>query len=179
MMSFPQRPLRLLALSEVTNVALNDLMAVFLINVADKLHFPTLSFFGLELQFLIADIAFFAQFSKRVLARLHILEQTDFPEFPTHEFVARVTQQLQREWIHISDFLVDCIENKDAVSCGFKEPPVARFGSQQLLLPQLAPVVFVGLIDHFRSISTSGSGLYGFRQGEDDSVFRWPLYGNR
>ena len=45
---FPQRFLRPLALGDVANVALNDLLLIFCIDVTDKLHFPQLSLFGLE-----------------------------------------------------------------------------------------------------------------------------------
>ena len=70
--------LRVFAIGDVAYVALNDLMAVFPIDVADKLDFSGLP-----------DITFPLQFSKGVLAGLGIREQPDFPELLPDEFVAR------------------------------------------------------------------------------------------
>ena len=80
----PRGSLCTFACGDVANVALNDVMAVFRIDVADKLHFAVLSLFGLERQVFVTDIAFLLQFSKSVSASCHIREQADFPEFLPH-----------------------------------------------------------------------------------------------
>src|ERR1044071_9300873 len=92
------------ALHDVADVALNNLTAVFFIDVADKLHFPGLSLFGLERQICIANIACLLQRSKRSLTRLLITEETDFPKLLTEKFGVRVAQQLHHKWIHVGDF---------------------------------------------------------------------------
>src|SRR5436309_15202596 len=60
------------ACGDVANVALNDVMAAFRIDDADKLHFAVLSLFGLELQVLVSDMAFLLDFSAHVSASGHI-----------------------------------------------------------------------------------------------------------
>src|SRR5688500_9606379 len=80
--------LKSLAVSDVADVALNNMMAVFFIDVANKLHFAELSVGGLQRQILITEIACYLQLSKCILTRLLIAEQTDFPKLLSQKFIA-------------------------------------------------------------------------------------------
>src|SRR6266705_6794912 len=105
-----------LAHGDIADVALNDLFAAFLINVADKLDFAPHATFGFQWHVFVTDVAFLLQFMKRDSARFLILEKTDFREALPEEFVSRVAQQLHHEWIHVGDFSGVCIEKKYAIS---------------------------------------------------------------
>jgi len=56
------------ALGDVADVALNDLLVAFLVEVADKLHVPALSIFGLKRQVFVADITLLLQLFKGLRA---------------------------------------------------------------------------------------------------------------
>src|SRR5689334_22986914 len=78
-----QRPffLRSFSISDVADVALYNLLTIFFIDVADKLHVPKLSACGLQRQVFITEIACSLQLFQSLLARLLITEETDFPKF--------------------------------------------------------------------------------------------------
>lgn len=57
-------------------------MPVFLINVTDEFHIPSLSRFGLKRHIFVTNIACRLQLLKRTPAFVLILEQADLPEFP-------------------------------------------------------------------------------------------------
>jgi hypothetical protein len=70
-----------LALGNVADVALNDVMPVFPIDITGELYIPLLSRFGLKRHIFVMDIARRLQLSKHSLAHILFLEQADFPEF--------------------------------------------------------------------------------------------------
>src|SRR5438093_1460064 len=79
--NLPHSSLCTFTYNDVANIALNNIMTIFRIDIADKLHFTMLSLFGLKQQIFVTNITFLLQFSKNMSANYHIHEQTDFPEF--------------------------------------------------------------------------------------------------
>lgn len=57
-----------------------------------------------------------------------ILEEPQFPNLLPEEFLARKTQQLDQEWIHIHDRSGLDVENQNAVFGRFEELPIEQFG---------------------------------------------------
>jgi hypothetical protein len=82
-----QRPffLRSLPISDVADVALYNLMSILFIHVADKLHIPKLSVCGLQRQVFVTEVACSLQLFERLLARLLVTEETDFPKLLSQE----------------------------------------------------------------------------------------------
>src|SRR6185369_11605149 len=79
--------LSLFAVCDVADIALNNWVPVFIIDVADKLHFSQRSVSSLKRQIVVAKIAIQLQLLKRSLACVLIAEQTDFPKFLSQKFV--------------------------------------------------------------------------------------------
>src|SRR5688572_184984 len=73
-----QRDLRFFTFGDVADVALNNFVVAFLIEVGNKLHVVALPRFGADRQILATDKPLFVQFSERVLAGFLIFPQTDF-----------------------------------------------------------------------------------------------------
>ena len=91
----------MLALGDVADVALDDIVAVYRVNVADKFHLDKMTVLGLERQVFVANIFFVLQCSKGIFASLNIPERTDFPELLIYKLVARVTQHVNQKRIDI------------------------------------------------------------------------------
>ena len=69
------------AFGDVADVALNDAMTIFLIDIADEFHVGAMPRFGFQWQIFIANIFVLLQFSHGGLALIHVLEQTNLPQF--------------------------------------------------------------------------------------------------
>jgi hypothetical protein len=80
------------AYGDVANVALDNVLGVFLVNVADEFHFAALARFGLERQIFVANKVSPPQLPEGLPAGRFILEQADFPEFLAQQFLVPVAQ---------------------------------------------------------------------------------------
>jgi hypothetical protein len=91
-LALAQRLLGLFPRRDIADVALDDFMAILLIEIADELNFVALARFGLQRQIFVANKVFLLQFAKSRSAGFFILEQTDFPKFFAQQFAMRVAQ---------------------------------------------------------------------------------------
>ena len=89
------------AFGDVTDVALNDLVIVLRIDVADELDFDLLPASAFEGQVFIADVALLLQFPVGGLALLDMSEQTDLPQFLAQELIVREAQQGRHERVGV------------------------------------------------------------------------------
>src|SRR5208337_3779138 len=125
-----QRILRLLALGDVTNVALNDPRPTTQsIDVADKLHGNGLAVFGFKRERFIADILSFLQLYKSQLAFLDVFERPNLPESCPNKLVIPEAQQIKQEWVNVCYLSCLRIENQDSIFGGFEEPAIFKFRS--------------------------------------------------
>jgi hypothetical protein len=120
-------PLQAAALGDVSDVALNDIAMIHLIDVADKFNFNLLPGFRFERQVFVADVAFVLQFSEGGLVLLSISEHTYLPELLAYYLSVRVAQHLLNEGIGIEDCTLTFVEDEDGILGRFKQPPIAQF----------------------------------------------------
>jgi len=122
----PQRLLHLLALGNVTNVALNDSgLGAQSIDVADKLHGNGAAVFGFKGEIFIADVLFILQFGERELAFLDVFEWPNFPECRSQQFFERVTQQINQEGIGVCYRSRLRVEDQDSIFGGLEEAAIS------------------------------------------------------
>ena len=114
--------------TDVANVALRDVLAIHLINAADKLDLGRLALPRLERQVVVADVALRVQFLVRHLARRLVPEEAELPQFLADDLLVRVLEQLGHERVGIYDLLRVDIENEDAVLCGLEQTAIAALG---------------------------------------------------
>ena len=123
-----QRCLHLPARRDVTDVALDDVLAVFGIHVADELYGDPLAFPGLQGQVLIADIFLVLQLLKGLLGGRHVLEGTDLPQFIADHLVVGVSQQVLEVGVGLHDLPAVRVQEQNAILRRLKEPAVANLG---------------------------------------------------
>src|SRR5437762_1150064 len=118
----------MVALTDIPDVALDDLPMDHLIDVAYELDLHLLTAAILERQVLVANVAVFLELAERALARCLILKQPDLPELLVLQFTLRVAEKFGHEWIRVTDLACRGIENQDAVSRRLEETTVAKLG---------------------------------------------------
>ena len=125
--------LRMLALRDVTNVALNNFFVTHLIHIADKLHgdFATVSRF--ERQVLVTDVPMLLKSLQHGLVGLHVLKWTKLTNRLPNHFISGEAQEFYQERIHVGDAPRVDIQNQDAVFCRFKQ--ATSFPSSAAPLP--------------------------------------------
>ncbi len=70
-----------LALGDIADVALNDLLVIGQVHVADKFDVDRSAVAGLERQVVVLDVFLALQFLERDLALLDVLKRSELPEF--------------------------------------------------------------------------------------------------
>ena len=88
----PGQSLQTAAFGDVTNVALNDLVQVLPVDVADELDFDLLPASAFQGQILVANVALLLQFTVNGAALFDVSEQANLPKFLAHELIVRVAQ---------------------------------------------------------------------------------------
>src|SRR5688572_15037158 len=78
-------PLQTATFSDVSNVALNIVALVHLIDITDKFDFDRLPVPGFERQVLVTNIALGLQFAESGFVLLSVSEHTDLPDFLSHD----------------------------------------------------------------------------------------------
>src|SRR5436190_20449101 len=99
----------------ISNVALNNRLACFIVNTADELDIATFAVLGLEGQIVVTDVTALLEFAECLPRRFRILKQSDFPEFFTEKLFAGIPKQIQYERIYFDDFPGCAVEYKDSV----------------------------------------------------------------
>src|SRR5579862_8134984 len=125
---FLGRDLGFLAGRDVANVALNDVLTIDLVCVADELDLGTGPSLGFEREILITDVAIRVQPFERRFALVDVVEQTDLPKLLPDELLERVAEQLDDEWVGVDDLAAVAVENQDGILCRLEEPPIAGLG---------------------------------------------------
>jgi hypothetical protein len=85
-----QLPLQPDAFADVPDIALDDVVIAFPVDVADELDFGLFAGLALEGKVLVADVAVLLKFFVDRLTRLLVGKQTDFPQLLVQKLVVRV-----------------------------------------------------------------------------------------
>ena len=119
------------AFGDVTDVALNDLVVVLSIDVADELDFDLVPACAFQRQILVADVALLLQFPVNGAALFDVSEQANLPKFLAQELIVRVAQQVRHERVGVDHFSGVGVEDQDAVLGHLEQPPIPDFGVLQ------------------------------------------------
>ena len=132
------KALRLHALGDVTDVAVDDAGVVQRKRIADKLHVDVAAIAGFKLQTIVVNVVPCLELSESCPGTDDVLERTKIPDDLPQKVRVRVAQQSHQERIDINHLSGVGIENQDAILGRFKEPPVTLLGIAERLLRLLA-----------------------------------------
>ena len=119
------------AIADIADVALDDVLTINVVGIADELHFGTASVAGFERQILIADVAVPLQPLERGFALLDVAEQTDLPKVLADQVRERIAEELDDERIGVDDRAAVAVENQDCVLRRLEQPAIAGLGSPE------------------------------------------------
>ena len=118
---------------DVADVALDHLVAVHQIDVADELHGDLPPIGGFQRHVVVANVPLLLQFREVVLVGDGVLEAAEFPDLLSDHCLVRETQHFDQERIDIHNQFRLGIEDQNAVLGRLKEPAIAKFRSDQRL----------------------------------------------
>ena len=116
------------AVADVADVALDDGVVVFLVDVADEFDGDAAAGVISEGEVFVADVAVAHGVFHGAFTGLGVGKDADFPEFLADEMFFGEAEEVEDEGIDVFDFGGCGVEDEDAVVSGFEEPAVAVFG---------------------------------------------------
>ena len=115
------------AIGDVADVALDDSIGTFLIDVSDDFNGVAAANAIFQGEILKPKRPPFVQFLHRILIGGFVSEDADLPEFLADEVGARVIQQFKNERIDIGNPARVGIEDKNPIMCGLEQSAIAEF----------------------------------------------------
>src|SRR6185312_1075443 len=101
---------KLLAFGDVTKLALDDLVPVLIVEIADEFHVAALAVPGFDRQVIVVDDVLRFQPVNSLTTGVLVLEQADLPQLFFDQFLSGIPEQFDDEGIGIGDFLRGGIE---------------------------------------------------------------------
>ena len=132
-----QSPFRPHAFGDVPDVALDDILSVHHVDIADELDVELAAVRPFQRQVLVADVFIPLQFQEFHLTVEDVREKAQVPDPLPQELVVREAEHLDQERIDVQDRSRIRVEDQDAVLSRFEEAPVADLGGVQGLLRAL------------------------------------------
>ncbi len=105
---------------------MDDFFAALQIDITDEFHINQPAIFGSQRQVFVANIFILLQRFEGFPAGSNILECADLPEFSLDKLFARISQQLDQEWVHIRDSACLSVQKQDPILGGFEQAAVAE-----------------------------------------------------
>ena len=121
----------LLVFGDVTDVALDHLLLIHQIDVADELHLDALPAAGFQRHVVVLDVFLLLPFQEVGLVGDDVLEGAQFPDLLANERRTRVAQQLEQERIDIHHHAGFGVQDQNAVAGRLKDPAISHGRSPQ------------------------------------------------
>ena len=123
------------ASADVADVALDDLVVVFLVDVADEFDGDVPAVVVEQREVFVADASDLKEPEHGGLVFRDIAEDADLPELLADEIGEGVPEELEHEAVGVDDFSRVGVEDENAVVRGFEEAAVAGFGALDEAFP--------------------------------------------
>jgi len=122
------------AIGDIPDVALDNLVMVHRVDIADELDIHYLPVFALKRDVLISDIAVRFQLSECMLCNGFVLDEPQFPKMFADKILQWIPQHIKKEFIRIDNFSCLFIKDEYTILCSFKQAAVLGFRCLQCIL---------------------------------------------
>ena len=112
---------------DVPDVALDNLLVVHEVGIADKFPIDVLALSCFQRQFFVPDIPVSFQLCERVFCKGLVFEKPKVPEVPANEILRRVSQHFEDGRVRIGNFPCVSVKDQDPVTCRLEQPSVLEF----------------------------------------------------
>src|SRR5665647_1061250 len=117
--------------SNITDVALDDLVMVHRVDIADKFNFYRPAVLCLQGEVFVPDIPVRFQLTECTLSKGFVFEKSEFPEMFAHKILQRIAKKVKNIGICINNLSGFHIDDQYTVLSGFKQAAVTGFGCLQ------------------------------------------------
>jgi len=128
-----ERFFRTFSCRDIPDIALDDLVFIHQVGIADELDIHTLSAFCLKREIFVPDIPFCLQFGKCSLGHGFVPDESQFPKVFPDKILLRVSHHIDDKFVGIDNSTGLPVKYQDCILCSFKEAAVLEFALDKCL----------------------------------------------